>query len=172
MPSCQAGCPRRKRGEQNGTCLLFIAGSQYGGMGLCNAWPAKSKIVHGIGSDNRARRMRLQPAKTRQRGSDLGDSLAATSAAVRGAGVGKQFCVDDFNPQALADMKWAFAKSGLLDAQLFATWARGAESCVGAFVPEGFADTAWSFLTAVLREAQLFTAFVKLQSGTWVAPTL
>ena len=56
---------------------------------MCNAWPAKSKIVHGIGSNNRARRMRLQPARTRQRGSDLGDSLAATSAAVRGAGEGK-----------------------------------------------------------------------------------
>ena len=51
-------------------------------------------------------------------------------------------CMGGFNPQALANTAWAFAKAGQSDASFFAALATAAERRVGGFNPQNLASTA------------------------------
>jgi len=65
------------------------------------------------------------------------------------------------NAQELANVAWAFAKAGHLDAELFSGLARAAEQCLDNFKPQELANTAWAFATAGHSDAQLFKALAQ-----------
>eukprot|EP00802_Teleaulax_amphioxeia_P003133 Tamp_03136.p1 GENE.Tamp_03136~~Tamp_03136.p1 ORF type:complete len:1171 (+),score=340.99 Tamp_03136:337-3513(+) len=65
------------------------------------------------------------------------------------------------NAQELANVAWAFAKAGHLDAELFSNLARAAEQCLDNFKPQELANTAWAFATAGHSDPQLFKALAQ-----------
>ena len=73
--------------------------------------------------------------------------------------------VGEFNAQDLANMAWALAEVGQLDAQLFTALARTAERCVGELKTQDLANTAWAFAAAGQPDAPLFMALTRAAEG-------
>ena len=63
--------------------------------------------------------------------------------------------------QELANLTWAFATAGHLDAELFTVLARVAEQCIGDSGSQNIANTAWAFSKTGQSDCKLFMAFRK-----------
>ena len=73
--------------------------------------------------------------------------------------------VDDFNPQALANTAWAFAKTGHYDKSVFDALDRAATSRIGEFRAQALANTVWAFATIGHAAPELFTIIAAEAQG-------
>ena len=69
--------------------------------------------------------------------------------------------LDDLKAQHIANVAWAFAKAGQVDAPLFSALARSAEKRVADFGASDLANIAWAFANAGQLDARLFASLAK-----------
>ena len=79
---------------------------------------------------------------------DLFDQTATVSARLTTS--------DEFEPQHLSNLAWAFAKLRIQDKELFAALALGAKLKLHAFGAQNLASLAWAYATLGLNEHRAF----------------
>lgn len=67
-------------------------------------------------------------------------------------------CIDDFKPQEIANIMWAFSKASVPSPELFGAVAASAPAKLRDFKPQELSNTAWAFATADTPAPALFAA--------------